>query len=285
MRKPCCSNPRIQNYSIIHSPSPMNLSEKQKNRVFHHLWYAPNLRGSAQSKKSELYSSKLYGDAIFRIFLELAQIEKSDIFLFSTLSETNAAIAQYDKQICVNCPKLIFTSKVDRSDIESFLNHLRNIFAHGRFNMISGLMVGKDIDIKKSNAQNSAFVRIKESALNDALQKTLTLNSVLDVFKYFFRKDGFSIVESELDTDELHIEKAGVEYIVEFKRNISSVRWISTLDMGNNRNMSNSVNHIKFVIVIDYGELTKEIRELLRKSYDIVYDKRDIEKLFGIVTL
>ena len=179
MRKPCLSNLSIHIYSIIHYPSPINLNEKQKNRLFHHLWYAPNLRGSVQSKKSKLYSSKLYGDALFRIFLELAGIENSDVFLLPTLFETNDAVAQYDNQICVNCPKLIFTSKVDKSDIESFLNHLRNIFAHGRFNIQSGLIVGKDIVDKKSAAQNSAYVRINESALNDSLKKKYNINNFL----------------------------------------------------------------------------------------------------------
>lgn len=267
----CCNNRKEVNYDIIHSPKPLEVTEDLRICLEWLLWYAPDIN-SAQSTKNDLITRPIYEDVIFDIITKSMDLNSNDIKIVNHDIDNNLK-TYYKETICERCQKIIFTKNPRKTKSEELLRHVRNVIAHGNFNMVGDLMIGFDT----YKGKNTAIIKIKPSKLLNAinnLDKGITQEKI---WKYSFEKAGYIVRSNLRSSYDLELEKDSIIFGVEIK--IIKSGWIrlkSILPFV--KQIKNSiVDNVVPVLIIDQARLTNEVKEYLKKELIIVLDRKLIE--------
>lgn len=269
----CCDNRKEASYDIIHSPKPLEISEELRLCLEWLLWYAPDIN-STQSTKNELISKTIYDDVIFNIIIKSMGLTSNDIKIVNKDIHDDLQ-NYYRKSICERCQKLIFRKRKKKTKSEELLRHVRNIIAHGNFNIVGELLIGFDL----YKGENNAIIKINPSRLLNAIREIDSGITQEKIWKYSFEKAGY-IVKSNLsgmNKYDLEIEKNDITFLVEIK--LIKKGWIGLnlirpyLQEIRHNTTKNEVP----VLIIDEGRLTKEVKRYLNKENIIVLDKKSIE--------
>lgn len=271
----CCNNRKEVNYDIIHSPKPLEVTEDLRICLEWLLWYAPDIN-SAQSTKNDLITRPIYEEVIFDIITKSMDLNSNDIKIVNHDIDNNLK-TYYKETICERCQKIIFTKNPRKTKSEELLRHVRNVIAHGNFNMVGDLMIGFDTYKEK----NTAIIKIKPSKLLNAinnLDKGITQEKI---WKYSFEKAGYIVRRNLRSRYDLELEKDSIIFGVEIK--IIKSGWIRLksilpfVKQIKNRTVDNVVP----VLIIDQARLTNEVKEYLKKERIIVLDRKLIESFLS----
>lgn len=172
--KLCCDNPIMCHYNLKHNPAPIETTDELNDAIKQLLWYIPGIsKSSMQSPKNELLSSAAQSTNVFNDLLSLMNMKSEDI-LFVDSSEDMRKPFDYiqfytESACCMSCQKMVLLNNTYNSKTECLLTHLRNVIAHGSFNILKGgMLVGVDHDM---SGNVSAFIKIFPTNLLSALQK------------------------------------------------------------------------------------------------------------------
>lgn len=269
----CCDKRKEVSYNIVHSPKPLEITEELRLCLEWLLWYAPDIN-SIQSAKNELISKSIYDDVIFNIIIKSMGLNINDTKIVNSDIHYNLQ-NYYKKSICERCQKLIFTKRSSKTKSEELLRHVRNIIAHGNFNMVGDLLIGFDL----YKGINKAIVKINPSMLLNAIKEIDSGITQEKIWKYSFEKVGYKVKSNlgGMNTYDLEIEKNGITFLIEIR--LIKKGWIglNLILPYLQKIKDNTTNMGVPVLIIDEGRLTKEVKEYLSKENIIVLDKKLIE--------
>lgn len=150
----CCKSPKKVSISIKHEPVPMKDIQELFLSLSFLLWYSPEVKTSRQSLSNPIIFNKTYEDIVMEFIHNGLKMDSDDIFFYDQSKLPIDIISEYIdsyeggnpkfKDICVNCQKIYIADTKNLSKPVKFLSHMRNILAHGNFNIVNGLIIGYD---------------------------------------------------------------------------------------------------------------------------------------------
>lgn len=196
----CCHNTTIKKFKIEHPKKPIDLDKDKILTIEWLLWYVPNI-SSKQSLKNKDIDNPKYSDSNFRDVLNSLEMKNSDAKTIVLVRRNEEGIStemvkDYKRNLCLNCQKVILTVYNETKTV-SLLRHLRNIIAHGNFNIISNTFIGFDY-LDEKEATCTAIVKIEIKKLNDLID---------------FLKENFSSNQSRLSMLAREQVKIGYQYV------------------------------------------------------------------------
>lgn len=222
----CCDNPTVVNYSLKHSPQPIRLTTELLESIERLLWYLPNTK-CLQAPTNDFVTDLAYSDKLFTYILEKMGMTENDVLWYPKSFSPGEAHWSDDK-VCINCQKLILQMDASNTKTENLFRHIRNTIAHGRFNLVNGMLVGTDAD----SSGITAIIKLRPERLVAAIKGFTDIDLTENVIRDVFLKLGYNVKQEEsVDVDgrrfrfDFIVEKRRKSYAIEIKR-IGSGRFL-----------------------------------------------------------
>lgn len=161
----CCRETHFVNYTIsTDSDRLKSMPGRMAKMLLFLLTFLPNTE-SRKSKRNNLfaYNEPLSSNYVFLRLVGLAGMAERDCLICDEIDKD--IIKYYKGKICTNCQKIIMTLDKDKdlkskeTETEAFFRHLRNIVAHGCYEIVDEFIIG--FDYNKNKSKCTAVVKIK----------------------------------------------------------------------------------------------------------------------------
>ena len=180
----CCEEPHFVNYKIsTDSDRLKNMPGRMAKMLLFLLTFLPNTE-SRKSKRNDLfaYDEPLCCNYVFFRLLGLAGMSERDCLICDEIDKE--IINYYKGKICSNCQKIIMTLDKDKdckskeTETEAFFRHLRNIVAHGCYEIVDEFIIG--FDYNKNKSKCTAVVKIKPYNIIKAITNDFYFENIKD---------------------------------------------------------------------------------------------------------
>lgn len=237
----CCNNQKNMKIDIIHNPMLLTSDENLFKSLSFLLWYSPEVKTSRQSLTNPIIHNPIYEDIVLEYIYKGLGISKQEVNFYESESIPEKILSKFVKKFdkennpefldnCLNCQKIYLADKRDNSKPVKLLMHIRNILAHGNFNIINGMIFGYDKypGTKKINT----IIKIKPQKLyavlcmvNPKNHVGITLEKILILS---FKELGYKIIDNlqENILYDIAIKKRKIIYYIDLKY-ISNFRMIN----------------------------------------------------------
>lgn len=241
----CCKNPKKVSISMKHEPVPMKDIQELFLSLSFLLWYSPEVKTSRQSLSNPIIFNRTYEDIVMEFIQNGLKMDSDDIFFYDKHKLPIDIISEYIdsyegdnpkfKDICVNCQKIYIADTKNLSKPVKFLSHIRNILAHGNFNIVNGLIIGYDKN-PRDNKINT-IIKLYPTELYKSLNYIdpsnhfgITLEKILHVG---FEKLGYKITSFNTNYRyDFILSKDNLNYFIDLKyvSNIGNIRRLIRLE-------------------------------------------------------
>lgn len=183
---PCCRETHFVNYKIsTDSDSLKNMPGRMAKMLLFLLTFLPNTE-SKKSKRNALfaYDNALSSNFVFLKLIGLAGMAERDCLICNEIDK--GLVTNYKGKICINCQKIIMTINKDKNfvnketETEALFRHLRNIIAHGNYEIIGEYIVGFDCNRNKNKC--TAVIKIKPYNIIKAVTNDLYFKNIEKAF-------------------------------------------------------------------------------------------------------
>lgn len=268
-------------YSIEHSPKPIELSFEMTKIIEYLLWYVPNI-DSIQSPKNELVESLDFDNFTFGIIKNYMNLQNKDVVFLNYINPD--IVDYYLNSICPYQEKLILTKLDDESQTSALLRHVRNAIAHGYFNLVEDLFVGFDFKNSSRNKDEcTGIIKIKPYNLLKGLQ---VLNEEVTAEKLAV----MSLQQTGYYVERFRNNKPGMDFDFFVKKNshyyaleVKKYNDYDILPQDEVNRLVNQFEHIYDdltpVLFINTSLLTDESKKKLLDEEVVVLDVKNIKKM------
>jgi HJR/Mrr/RecB family endonuclease len=273
-------------YDIIHKPKPIELAPTLRTSIERLLWYVPGIH-SVQSYDNYLIDDKTYSEAVFDMILQTMNISRiTDVKLVDEKGLTKTDRISLNKEICINCKKVVLTKYDNETILRAMLRHIRNAIAHGNFTVVGDMVLFKD----EKNKNKTAEIKIDITSLDKALQQVEEYSGITqeNVLAGVFKKLGYTVVREARYDDmivDILLEKEGKKYGVEIKENKRShqIGYQDSLIEA----LIERMRHYKKVsytpvFVYDKIRVTQKAKDRLNKEGIILLDRKNVSELVNM---
>lgn len=169
----CCAETKFENYKMSSDIEKLrSMNGNMAKMLLYLLIFLPNTN-SKKSKRDALVSLKNTDDScyIFFCLLRLAGLGERDCKICDRIDKSE--VNRFKGKICLNCQKIIMTLDKDKKSVpvetetEALFRHLRNIIAHGNFEIVKDVLIG--FDYNKDKSQCTAIIKIKPYNIINAI--------------------------------------------------------------------------------------------------------------------
>ncbi len=288
LKNSCCSNPKLSSKGIMHNGNALRLDPKT-NQFFKYLvLYSTN--SSLQYKENDLFTNKDLSENVFKMMTESMKLSDEEVILRE--KEFNVSIEELCNNPCTECQKLILIRKKDTTLPMTFLIHLRNSIAHGRFNIIDNIFIGMDWKPGNYNKflNSTAYIKIKLENLNTCFDRlfpyevksyfrepniTNTLTAIM--IKMGYKLKSLSLTKDEIRADYI-ISKNNIWFYFEIKKYPDY--WIRKIDIEEmiNRFEIEHENCIP-VLLLYASRFTNETKKFFFQKRILALDKIDFKMI------
>lgn len=288
----CCDEKKLESYSIIHKPTPIEFPPNMALTIKQLLWYVPNI-DSYQAKTNDLIEDPTYDDFSFSFVMEeMGMIENQDVEWLEPSETIDENIWEYyENSICTHCQKIIIVKCKKQSKVLNLLRCIRNCIAHGHFAIVDDYFIGFNMDKYKSTGEikRKAIIKIKPILLLSAINKLILPRSKELLIEFALKRTGYTILKeipygSEIASKiyyDVLAEKDGKIYIVEVK-SCSGKRYLGLQELEAFIHSYDIPDNAYKVLFIDTSRVKKELREAERKIDNfIILDLTQIKQLFN----
>lgn len=243
------------------------------------LWYIPNI-DSVQSKPSSLIRNKAYDNIFFSYILEALEMTEDDVKFIDQGQEIDKKTWDYyHDEICTSCQKIILVRRPYNTKTENLLRCIRNLVAHGDFNLVGDTFIG----FNEYKGERNAIIKVKPKKLLAALNVSLTvseLSRTLMVEK-ILRKNGYQVEREPairgpkyIIRPDLVARKNGKTHIIEFKRDYKGAYMPPEIFEQTLIQISKYEDIIKeedteLVLILDNTRLTKASIDLIKAKKNL----------------
>ena len=279
-----CDHHVKKDYSIVHDPRPLPLSEAITRALEYLLWYVPNIN-SFQSPSNVLITEPLYEDFSFGLVTEALRLNAEDILFLDYIDDD--IVDYYMEAICTNCQKVILTTGEHETKISALVRHMRNAIAHGYFTVVDDRMIAFDVKYfpKKDDSYGcTAVLKLDPLHLVSALKLLEEEMTHERLAAIAFSRCGYEILENDYDNPELPydftMEKDGLVYAVEIKR-------IAIEGVAHAEHLDSILAHFpkevkeKKVLLMDSAVLDSEAKRALRQNKILLLDRDNLKSLMS----
>lgn len=279
-----CKNHVKKNYSIVHEPRPLPLSDDLTQALEYLLWYVPNIN-SFQSSSNVLIIEPLYEDFSFRLISEALHLDDEDILFLDYIDDD--IVDYYMDSICTNCQKMILTTGEHETKISALVRHMRNAIAHGYFTVVDERIIAFDVKHfpKKDNSYGcTAVMKLDPLHLVRALkllEEEMTHERLAAVA---FSRCGYEILDNDYVNPELPydfmMEKDGMIYAVEIKR-------IAIEGVAHKEHLDSILAHFpknvreRKVLLMDSAVLDSDAKKSLQENKILLLDRDNLKSLMS----
>ncbi len=279
-----CDHHVKKEYSIVHNPRPLPLSEAITRALEYLLWYVPNIN-SFQSPSNVLITEPLYEDFSFGLVSEALRLNAEDILFLDYIDDD--IVDYYMDSICTNCQKMILTTGEHETKISALVRHMRNAIAHGYFTVVEERMIAFDVKHfpKKEDSYGcTAVLKLDPLHLVRALkllEEELTHEHLAAIA---FSRCGYEILDNDYDNPDLPydftMEKDGRIYAVEIKP-------IATKGVAHAEHLESILAHFpkevkeRKVLLMDSAVLDPDAKLALRKNKILLLDRDNLKSLMS----
>lgn len=279
----CCNDPDFMNYSLRHEKRPPISSEMITLLVL----YSPlDNTYHADDTFKALLETAVFDNRLYNLFLETMGIDpNSDILWLGEDDLLNYYNSYYNNVLCKNCSKLLLKEASNTSPkTKKVLNHLRNMVAHGRFNMQNGIFIGIDRLNSRSDAKFTAIYKINYEKLCNALKLIESPRIREHITAAAFEELGYSVQPETVElglTADLIVRKDDKTYIIEFKETQNSYLSDNVVDQIIEQfAYTPTTENRTFVLVTPVSALKNEHKRKLADNAILLLDRNRLWKIF-----
>lgn len=270
----CCDKRIPYDYIILHD----KVFDKDTNDLFmRFIEYFPETP-SYQAEHDTIFSNNLYDHFLLDLFKQKYHIFDEDILICTGNPPIiNRSIGKYyENEICLNCSKVALHLRANETFIHGFISHLRNIIAHGSFNIIANYFIGFD-HLKFKGIEYTAVIKMPYEDIKSFIKDSMNVVTVLDIFIFYLEKLGYTVHRHK--DNSIYVVQNKKTYYMEI-RNYKG-RYASSEDIAD---FVNNYNHIEksncmFILIIDSTYATKDSRMELGKMNVYIIDKAAIKSM------
>lgn len=276
--KLCCEKPERFEYSIYHD----SISDKDKLTLAYLMWYLPGVK-SYQSETETIFENPAYDDYLFDFFKRKMSLNDEDIKIVEDKKkEIETSDAEYYKdEICLNCQKIIFNKRKDKNKILELFKHIRNIIAHGCFNIVDDYFIGFDHYDDNPN-HYSSVIKVKKQDLISVLFDFIKIKDTKTIFEFALKELNYmNIEENIIATDDLFVEKNGFKFWLTFKN--YKGRYIKQEDIEvfiNEKRYIDKTGWI-FILVVDSTYTSSKINAYVVNEHIGIVDKEYVKEMLS----
>ena len=279
-----CDNHVKKNYSIVHNPRPLPLSEDLMQALEYLLWYVPNIN-SFQSPSNVLITEPLYEDFSFGLISEALRLNDEDSLFLDYIDDD--IVDYYMDAICTHCQKIIITTGEHETKISALVRHMRNAIAHGYFTVVDERIIAFDVKHfpKKDDSYGcTAVLKLNPLHLVRALKLLEEEMTHERLAAIAFSRCGYEILDNDYANPELpydfKMEKDGKIYAVEIKR-------IAIEGVAHKEHLDSILAHFpknageRKVLLMDSAVLDSEAKKALRENKILLLDRDNLKSLMS----
>lgn len=265
----CCDKRDMYEYNMLHDGKIDN----RKNDLFlKALWRLPET-DSKQSDEDTIFMNSAYDDFFIDILENQLELGPSDYLLSGDTECINNTAEYYINEICLNCSKLVMKTGSSKTKIVDFFRHIRNIIAHGNFNIIGDKFIGFDDSRKKY----TAVIKVKYDNLKKLISYFSESTEIVDIYEKCLKRLGYHVTLN--DSDSLYVKKrkhAYMLYIKHFTGRYADIKDIK--DFVQEYSYIDKTNCM-FVLIVDSTYTTKDIQSYLIGHNISIIDKSSLKKM------
>lgn len=256
-------------YSIIHDGE---FDTKKNRTLFQALWKLPET-DSIQSDKNTVFANSSYDDFFIDLLKSQLNLDSSDIEISDDSNNVDNIVKHYQNEICLNCSKLVIKTKSNETNIACVFRHMRNMIAHGRFNIFCDTFIGFDY----FKGKYTAVIKVNYNSMAKLITYFAESAEIVDIYKKCLRKLRYHVTTS--DTDSLYVNKGKRAYMLYIRHYTG--RYANKKDIENFVNEFSYIDKTScmFVLVIDSTYSTKDIRAYLADQNIAIIDKSTLKKM------
>lgn len=275
----CCKKPIIEYYSI----SNHLFDDLTNKKLTNLLWCLPEI-DSYKAEINSIYSKEIYDEVFIELFMKEIGLESKDIFI-DTCPKQNMPIidrttADYFKdKICTNCQKLVFFSKKNKTRISQLFSHLRNMIAHGCFDITDNYyFIGFDHP-RFNGIEYTAVAKLDFEKMNKVLTELIKINTLPKLFKYLLERIGYRATDLLEDQNDLLVNKDGFYFYLIFRE--FTGRYIKQSDI---QLFIDEYRHFDkkdciYVLVVDSTYSNAKINQFVVNEHISILDKKFVKEL------
>lgn len=274
---PCCSKPQKIDYLLVHE---CEFDKETQDVLLDCLWRLPELP-SYQADHQTVFSNSAYDEFFIDVLKTQLKLgpEDFDIVVGGNPAIINDSIGQYyEDEICLNCSKLVFHQSTKRTAIEEFFNHLRNMIAHGCFNIVNGTFIGFDHP-KYNGLHWTAVLKAPYSLVKSTIESFAGITELSDIYAKCFEALGYTI--TRCNNNSLFAEKNNQRYMLIIKQYSGRYAQKSDIEEFVNEYEYIDKSNCMFVLVIDSTYATKDIQSFLVTQNIGIIDKSSIKRMMS----
>lgn len=275
--KLCCSAPRIVGYSLYHTV----LSDDDCRLATNLLLYLPEI-DSYQAENGTAITNDIYESYFLSEVKRILSLNDDDIEINNSTPDRTIddAVAYYYKDsICLNCSKINVAQCKGKNKIISIFVKIRNMVAHGSFNIVDGVFIGFDHP-RLNSSKCCGIIKAQTANLFELVKTFISIGNTPGLFKYILSKNfEYTIIESTANDNDFMIEKDRRRYFLEFKS--FSGRYINQEDLVLYLRQRAHIDKTDcmFVLVVDSTYTNSKINAVLLEYNISIIDKRWIKEM------
>jgi len=287
LKNSCCLNPKRSEKGIMHNGEELRLDAQTYQFFKYVVLYSTEQ--SLQYKKNDLLTDENFSEKTFQLMKESMGLADNDVRICK--KKLNISIRDICNSPCTECQKLMLMKEKKDTLPMTFLIHLRNSLAHGRFNIINGLFIG--MDCKPNHNEDkflnpTAYIKIRLDKLNSCFDCLFPYEvksyfrepDITNTFIVVMKELGYKLESLSLNIDETRayhiLSKNDVNFYFEIKK--YNDYWIRRIiaERIHKRFKIQHENCIP-VLIIYSSRLTNESKEYFFEKRMLVLDRRDLK--------